>query len=201
MKHLMLALPMALFAAAAVAQTDTTTEGSVEGNVVDAITGEGGTEGTAGSGTSTETGTDGTAGDVIEGTGLTGGVDASGNTTGDATGPATGNFGTNWPLSVGSTFFTEGNSTTLRDQSELTSGWQSLSQEDRDMILADCEVFMTENGGASGTATTTATGTATVESPATGDATVATGTDAATTAPVGYSMAQMRAICETASGL
>jgi hypothetical protein len=145
--------------------------------------------------------------DGLTGSGSVGAdVSGAGNTeAGSATGPATGNFGTNWPLSVGTTFFNEGDTTTLRDSSELSSGWQSLSQEDRDMIVADCELFMVAHGGASGTATTStdtsATGTAAVESPATGDATTSAGTDAATTAATGYTMPQMLAICSAVNGL
>jgi hypothetical protein len=150
-------------------------------------------------------------------TGGTTGTDAG---TGAAVGVGAGGdkYGTNWPLSVGTTFFTDGESSTLRSAEELSTGWQSLSQEDRDMILADCETFRTDHGvdGASaasteGTAgaasdTGTATATATAEGSGTGDATTATGTDAATTTAetgatstsAGYDMAQMMAICEAA---
>jgi hypothetical protein len=170
MNRFMLTLPaVALFASAAVAQTDTS----------------GGT-----------TGTD-------AGTGAAAAVGAGG-----------GKYGTNWPLSVGTTFFTDGESSTLRSAEELSTGWQSLSQEDRDLVLADCEKFRTDHGvdGAGAASTegtagaTSDTGTATAEGAGTGEATTATGTDAATTTAetratttsAGYDMAQMMAICEAA---
>lgn len=207
MKHVMLALPVALFAAAAMAQTDTTTETETGNEAVDAITGSG----EATTDTSTDTGADasatGTGNSAVDTMTNSGSVGADVSGTGDteagsATGPATGNFGTNWPLSVGTTFFTEGESSTLRDTGEISNGWQSLSQEDRDMIVADCELFMVAHGGGADTAaSTTTTGTAAVESPATGDATTSAGTDAATIAPTGYSMSQMLAICGAVNGL
>lgn len=109
----------------------------------------------------------------------------TGATTGMSTDATGGMYGTNWPLSVGTTFFTDADSATLRATDEVTAGWQSLSQEDRDMIKADCTTFMAAHGDAAmeGSASTdAASGTAT-DTSTTGDAaTTATGTDAATTA-------------------
>lgn len=122
-------------------------------------------------------------------------------------------FGTNWPLSVGTTFFTDGDSATLRTTEEIGAGWQSLSQEDRDMIKADCEAFMAAHSdaaadsSASGTTTEGASGAAATDTTTSGTAATDAGTveaetsaatDAATTAPAGYDMAEMRAICEAA---
>lgn len=128
-------------------------------------------------------------------------------------------FGTSWPLSVGTTFFSDADTAAVRSTEELGQGWQSLSQEDRDMILADCQVFMAAHGdtaaagaeastdgdaAAAGTAAATDTTTA---APAE-TTTTTTGTDAATdttgaaTTPApGYDMAQMKAICEAAGTL
>ena len=101
-------------------------------------------------------------------TGVTTGTDTgttldttTGAATDAATGAATGmdsssEFGTNWPLSVGTTFFTDAETGTLRTTEEITSGWQSLSQEDRDMIKADCVTFMAAHGDASTGASTDA---------------------------------------------
>jgi hypothetical protein len=171
MRHLILALPaVALFAAAASAQTDTTA-GSTPG-------------------------TDGTT-DV----GATGGM-----------------YGTNWPLSVGTTFLTDADSATLRATEEITSGWQSLSQEDRDMVLADCTTFMAAHGDASAesstaTATDSSTGTsadagASTDAGATaagtsesGAATTGTSTGSEAAAAAGYDLAEMRAICQAVDKL
>jgi hypothetical protein len=165
MKHLIYALPVALFAAAAGAQTEPTT--------------------------STEMG-------------------VSGET-----------FGTSWPLSVGTTFFTDSESGTLRPAEELSSGWQSLSQEDRDMITADCTTFLAMHGDADASTDTAASGTgdAATTTATEGAAASATGSTAATdsgdpaaaatsdvavagtegsteTSAAGYDMAEMKAICD-----
>jgi hypothetical protein len=158
--------------------------------------------------TGNSTGTDSTSA-ATDSTSATTGMNATGQT-----------YGTNWPLSVGTTFFSDETSSSLRGREDLDSGWQSLSQEDRDMIVADCDTFMaihrgdatdgsgtTSTDGTAGTSTgastSTSTGTETTatESVATGDATATTGVDAATSAPTGYDMAQMFMICEAVEGL
>ncbi len=178
MKHFLAVPALALFAATAMAQTDTTT--------------------------GVATGTDAAAG--------------SGET-----------FGTNWSLSVGTTFFTDGENGTLRPIEELTSGWQSLPQEDRDMITADCQAFETAHGDAAAAGSTDTTGAAATDGTAgttagtdagtTTTGTVDTGTADAGTAdtsmtdtgtaagrtdtsqPVGYDMAEMQAICDAVGQL
>ncbi len=119
------------------------------------------------------------------GTGASTGVDATG--AGQA-------FGTNWSLSVGTTFFTDGENRTLRSREEIASGWQSLSKEDRDMIAADCLVFQGAHGGA-----------ADMSAPETPDignnATATTATDAETSAPTGYDMVAMQIICDAVDTL
>lgn len=130
-------------------------------------------------------------------------------------------FGTNWPLSVGTTFFTDADTPTLRSTEEITSGWQSLSQEDRDMIVADCKTFMaahgdaaadasastTETAGSDG-ATTATEGTAATDTATTAETTgtastgtADTGAEAATTAAAGYDLAEMKTICDATAGL
>lgn len=125
-----------------------------------------------------------------------------------------GEFGTNWPLSVGATFLTDDSSATLRIPEELSRGWQSLSPEDQTMIRTDCMAFLATHGDAgssedtsasdssaatTGTASQTATGTETDLGTATTDTTV-TG-DTATTGPAGYDFAEMKAICEAVGTL
>lgn len=123
----------------------------------------------------TESGSDAatTATDAVTGTSTT--TDA---TTGASTGAAGEKFGMNWPLSIGTTFFSGADSTTLRSADEITSGWQSLSPEDQAMVRADCLAFMAAHGSASGAATDGTAGSA--------DATASTGAattgDASTTA-------------------
>jgi hypothetical protein len=138
-------------------------------------------------------------------------------TAADASTAASGEmFGTNWPLSVGTTFFAGSDSAALRGTEEITSGWASLSQEDRDMVIADCKTFTSAHGDAAagGTAETTTgttaetgkadtatTGTAGMDTAAGADATVTTGAESATTVAVGYDMTEMKAICDTVSKL
>jgi hypothetical protein len=161
MKHLIYALPLAFFSAAAGAQTETTP--------------------------ATE-------------------ADASGET-----------FGTSWPLSVGSTFLTDDESGTLRPASELSDGWQSLSQEDRDMVTADCTAFLAVHGDADASTDAATAGNSDSAAAATGDATASDNSaEAATTtgdaavagaegsaevSGAGYSLAEMKAICEAVEGL
>lgn len=59
---------------------------------------------------------------------------------------ASGEFGTNWPLSVGTTFLTDDTNATVRPAEELSKGWQSLSREDQTMVRTDCEAFMAAHG-------------------------------------------------------
>lgn len=136
-----------------------------------------------------------------------GSIDAEG-----ATGEVGATYGTNWPLSIGSTFFTDAELTTMRSADEISQGWQLLSQEDRDTVLAECERFMTESG-ASGTgdaaatdATGTETGAATAEGSTAGSGDMSTGAatgDGAVadeTTVVGYDMNAMMTICPTVQG-
>lgn len=145
MKQVMFAVPVAvLCAAAALAQTDTTTAPA----------------------------TTGTAGEM---------------------------FGTSWPLSVETTFFTDATGTTLRSTEELTSGWQSLSAEDQTMIRTDCEAFIAAHGdGAAADAGGTAASGSTATDTGSG---AAADTDAAATVPAGYDMAKMKMICEAVGKL
>ena len=133
----------------------------------------------------------------------------------DASTAATGEmFGTNWPLTVGTTFFAGSDSATLRGTEEITSGWASLSQEDRDMITADCVTFTSAHGDAAvgataGTSTGTTAETGMADTATTGTADTSTGSDAmattgaesATTVAVGYDMTEMKAICDMVTKL
>lgn len=120
-------------------------------------------------------------------------------------------FGTNWSLSVGTTFIDSANPGELRSAEDISTGWQSLTQEDRDLVLADCKAFMEAHGteastdGAAADASATATGEASAAASdatsgdAAADTTAQENTEVATN--VGYDMAQMKAICEAAQGL
>ena len=144
MKQVMFAVPVAvLCAGAALAQTETTTQG-----------------------------------------------DASGTATAGATGEM---FGTSWPLSVGTTFFTGADSATLRSADELAKGWQSLSPEDQTMIRTDCEAFLAAHADEAAPTEGGATAEAGATAPATGTAGSESGT--AATVPAGYNLAEMQAIC------
>jgi hypothetical protein len=104
-------------------------------------------------------------------------------------------FGTNWSLSVGTTFFTDGENRTLRSAEDITTGWQSLPQEDRDMIMADCQAFLAAHGEAATEGSTEATGTADTAAPDTGAAATAE-TDSALAMTAGYDIAEMQSICD-----
>lgn len=92
-------------------------------------------------------------------------------TTGAEVGAEGETFGTNWPLSVGTTFFGGSDSATLRSTEEVSSGWQSLSVEDQTMIRADCIAFLAAHGE-SGTDSGAMT-----DSAVSADASTTTGTD------------------------
>jgi hypothetical protein len=100
-------------------------------------------------------------------------------------------FGTSWPLSVGTTFFTGADSATLRSADELAKGWQSLSPEDQTMIRTDCEAFLAAHADEAAPTE----GGATAEAGATAPATGTTGSSATATVPAGYKLAEMQAIC------
>jgi hypothetical protein len=95
-------------------------------------------------------------------------TDTTAGASGEAT--ASGEFGTNWPLSVGTTFLTDDSSATVRPAEELSKGWQSLSPEDQTMIRTDCQAFLAAHTDAGTSGDTSAsdssavtTGTATTE--------------------------------------
>lgn len=116
-------------------------------------------------------------------------------------------FGTNWPLSVGTTFFTDAESSSLRAPEDISTGWASLPQTDRDLITADCKTFMeahgadssTETGAASATDTTASTAADTAS--ATDGAAATAATEGTISTAAGYDMAEMKAICEAVGEL
>ena len=116
-------------------------------------------------------------------------------------------FGTNWPLSVGTTFFADAESSSLRASEDISTGWASLPQTDRDLIIADCKTFMDAHGadgsaeaGAAAATDTTASTTADTAA-ATGEATATAATEGTISTAVGYDMAEMKAICEAVGKL
>jgi predicted Fe-S protein YdhL (DUF1289 family) len=90
----------------------------------------------------------------------------------------TSNYGTNWSQSIGSTFYSDPEMTTMRTPEEISTGWTSMTQEDRDAVLAECSRFRTDTGADASTDTSAAAGTET----ATGAETAATDTTTATAA-------------------
>jgi hypothetical protein len=95
-------------------------------------------------------------------------------------------YGTDWSSSLGAAMFGE-DGTTMRSVTEIATQWNTLSQDDKDMIRRDCMAYMQATGtaaGSTGTAgtTTTTTGTGTA---ATGTGTASTGTDTTTTTGTG----------------
>lgn len=111
-------------------------------------------------------------------------------------------YGTDWSLSVGATFFSDADNKTLRSPEEIAQGWQSLSEDDRNKVIAECERFSaaTNAGGNTDTlpATEQPTATelaATSETVSSGD--VVSGTEVAdtTTEIAAYGLNEMMVIC------
>ena len=71
-----------------------------------------------------------------------------------------GTYGSTWSKSVGSMFYSDSDMKTMRTPEGISSGWATLSQEDRDAVMADCARYRTDSGTTAATKTDTAkTGT------------------------------------------
>ncbi len=83
--------------------------------------------------------------------------------------------GANWPVSVTTVFFSDPERTTLRSADEVRAQWDTLSEEDREVVRRDCTAMTTDasttGGAASGGLNDSATGTAATGTSATGTAT------------------------------
>lgn len=121
----------------------------------------------------------------------------SATTTGTSGLNATSNtFGRDWSTTLGLAMFGDDGSA-LRSESELTSQWVTLSDEDKDMIRRDCMMHMQQSGGMTGTtdttgSTTNSTGTTTGSASGTTAGTSMTGSNPA----INVSMEQMQTICD-----
>jgi hypothetical protein len=109
---------------------------------------------------------------------------------------ASSTFGHDWSTTLGLAMFGDGEST-LRSESELTSQWETLSDEDKDMIRRDCMMHMQQSGGMTGSTGTTgstssSTGTTTGGASGTAAGTPMTGSNPA----INVSMEQMETICD-----
>lgn len=103
----------------------------------------------------------------------------SNTTTGMSSGAGSVAFGSDWSTTLGSAMFGE-DGTTVRQSTELSTQWNTLSEEDKSMIQRDCMVYMQQTGGATGT---TGAATGTTAAPATtgsSDTAGATGTTGVT---------------------
>lgn len=113
-------------------------------------------------------------------------------------------YGTTWSETTGSMFYSDPEMTTMRTPEEISTGWSTMSQEDRDSVLAECARYRTDSG------TTAAAGTGTADAGAaatTGTAETTTGADATTTtestttgdatASMGVSAENMKMLCDT----
>lgn len=120
---------------------------------------------------------------------MSGAAFAAGTNTDSGTGGAemeATTYGSNFSQSVGSTFYSDPEMTTMRSADELSTGWTSLSQEDRDMVIAECTRYRTDMGGSNST----------VDGNSTGSDANATGTPT-TGAGMGISAANMQMLCDT----
>lgn len=72
-------------------------------------------------------------------------------------------FGSDWPTTLGLALFDE-DGTTVRSEAEIATQWETLSDEDQNMIRRDCEMLPDQadasgSTGATGSTDTDATGT------------------------------------------
>lgn len=125
-------------------------------------------------------------------------TESSAGTTGH--GPMSGSYGSDWSMSLGPALFGE-DGTTLRSDTEITSQWGTLSEEDRAMLRRDCLAHSDQSAGTT-EGTTGAVGAtgATAETGATADIS-ATDTTAGASgtvdagSPMTVSAEQMERIC------
>lgn len=116
-------------------------------------------------------------------------------------------FGEKWTGMVGSQFFTDTTITTLRADADILTAWQSMTEEQRAMVKADCDMANT-SGAATTSTENTSTGTDSQSADAGGQAAGAGGasgsgnsdnggTDASTAmAPVFVSQDNMMKLCK-----
>lgn len=140
----------------------------------------------------------------------------SNTTTGMTSGASSVTFGSDWSMALGSAMFGE-DGTTVRQSTELSTQWNTLSEEDKSMIERDCMVYMQQTGdvtGTTGAATGTTDATGTTGSSGTTGATGTTGTTTGSTTgatagtatgdgstPMTVTMEQMEQICEATKDL
>ena len=114
-------------------------------------------------------------------------------------------YGTTWSKSTGAMFYSDPEMKMMRTPEEIGASWTTLSQADRDAVLAECVRYRTDSGTTAAMGTdaesTTGTGGDTAEA-ATGAETTATteGTTTDGTAPaqMGVSAESMKQICDLA---
>lgn len=113
---------------------------------------------------------------------LAGGMAAAQTTTTENSQDNPPHFGETWGSTVGSQFFTDDTMGTLRSEDEIRNAWQSMTQEQQAMVMADCDLAKAggTDAAATGTGTdssATTTGTSTDSS----STTTGTSTDSSTT--------------------
>lgn len=100
-------------------------------------------------------------------------------------------YGAEWPDSVTSTFMTtDGTTMTMRAKADIAASWVALSQAERDAVVADCETYKAEAGGAGAQGDGSAAAGA-----------GATGAAADVAADAGFSGAEMAQVCEAIVGM
>jgi hypothetical protein len=129
-----------------------------------------------------------------------------------ATGTTGDTYGSTWSRSTGAMFYSDPEMTTMRTPDEISSSWSTLSQEDRDAVMAECTRYRTdtgttaatdtgtttetETGTGAATGTETTTGTETATGTDTTTATEGTATDGTMAAPMNVSAENMKMICD-----
>lgn len=99
----------------------------------------------------------------------------------ETTGSGSAMYGSDWSQTLGSAVFSD-DGTTVRPAADLTTQWQSMSEEDKTMVQRDCMMHMQQAGAATDTtgAAASTDATASTDTTATTDTTASTDTTATT---------------------
>ena len=125
----------------------------------------------------------------------------SGTTTGTSgAGMTSDTFGSDWSTTLGLALFAEGG-TMVRSDSELASQWQTLSDEDKNMIRRDCMLYMQQSGGTITGTTGTTTGSSMGSTAGSAAGTTSGASATGSGAMINVTMEQMEQICAATKDL
>ncbi len=111
-------------------------------------------------------------------------------------------FGSDWSKSLGSAMIGE-DGATVRTESEIATQWETLSDEDKEMVRRDCEKYTEQSEGTTDVETGSATTTtdSTVDTSQSGTSDTTTGSSSTDTTPMNVTMEQMAEICAATDDL